>query len=144
MWLPLSLLIQKTIIMAGKTGTVLAVLAGAAVGAAIGILFAPDQGTNTRRKIKDGYGQKRDELKDKISELTEQLKGRLGTSKEGLEAGFDKLVASVEEKKDDIISTLERKLEELKSKGATASHTADEATTGGKTAASKGATGAAI
>lgn len=100
--------------MAGKTGTVLAVLAGAAVGAAIGILFAPDEGAKTRKKIKDGYDTKRDELKDKMAELSEQLKGKLGTSKEGLEAGFDKLVASVEEKKDDIVATLERKLQELK------------------------------
>ena len=100
--------------MAGKTSTVLAVLAGAAVGAAIGILFAPDEGAKTRRKIKDGYDTKRDELKDKISELSEQLKGKLGTSKADLESGIDRLVASVEEKKDDIVYTLERKLQELK------------------------------
>ena len=30
---------------------VLGILAGAAVGALIGVLFAPDKGTNTRRKI---------------------------------------------------------------------------------------------
>lgn len=103
--------------MAGKTGTIVAVLAGAAIGAAIGILFAPDEGAKTRRKIRDGYGQKRDEIKDKLHEISEQVKSKMGFSKADLESGFDKLVSSVEDKKADIIATLERKLEELK-KGA--------------------------
>lgn len=104
--------------MAGKTGTIVAVLAGAAIGAGLGILFAPDEGTKTRRKIKEGYGTKRDELKDKLSELTEQVKSRFGTSRADLESSLDHLVTSVEEKKDDIIATLERKLEQLKSESA--------------------------
>jgi len=100
--------------MAGKTGTLVAVLAGAAIGAGLGILFAPDQGANTRRKIKEGYGTKKDELKEKITELTEQLKNKIGSSKADLESQFDHLVANVESEKDDIINTLERKLEQLK------------------------------
>jgi gas vesicle protein len=54
--------------MTGKTGTLVAVLAGAAIGAGLGILFAPDQGANTRRKIREGYGTKKGELKDKLNE----------------------------------------------------------------------------
>ena len=33
---------------------ILALLAGAAIGVGLGILFAPDKGTKTREKIKDG------------------------------------------------------------------------------------------
>ncbi|MGD5271784.1 YtxH domain-containing protein, partial [Xanthomonas citri pv. citri] len=71
----------KLNIMAGKTGTIVAVLAGAAVGAAIGILFAPDEGAKTRKKIKDAAGAKTDELKDKLSELTETVKSKFGFAK---------------------------------------------------------------
>lgn len=107
--------------MAGKTGTLAAVFAGAAIGAAIGILFAPEQGTATRRKLKDGYGTRKDGLMNRFNDISGQVKNKFGHSKEDLETGFDRLIANVEEKKDDIITTLEKKLENLKSASAKAS-----------------------
>jgi gas vesicle protein len=100
--------------MAGKTGTIVAVLAGAAVGAAIGILFAPDSGSKTRKKIKDGVSTKADEIKDKLAELTETVKGKFGAAKQDLESSLDHLVTNAKDEADDVIGTLERKLEELK------------------------------
>jgi gas vesicle protein len=111
---------KKQYIMAGKTGTVVAVLAGAAIGAALGILFAPDEGSKTRKKIKDGVGAKRDELKDKLQELTETVKSKFGGAKQDLESSLDNLVSNVEGKADDVISMLEKKLEELKKGAASA------------------------
>ncbi|AXG73665.1 YtxH domain-containing protein [Flavobacterium arcticum] len=100
--------------MSGKTDTLVAMVAGAAIGAVVGILFAPDEGSKTRKRIKEGYDSKKDELHDKLHELSEQVKGKFGSSKEDLEVGIDRLVANVEEKTDDVIATLEKKLQELK------------------------------
>lgn len=47
------------------------IAAGAAVGAAFGILYAPDKGTETRRKI----SQRGEELKDNLKHKFENVKG---------------------------------------------------------------------
>lgn len=101
--------------MAGKTSTIVAVLAGAAVGAALGVLFAPDEGKKTRKKIKDGATQKADEFKHKLGDFTENVKSKFGYATQDIEAGLDKLVSNVEDKAEEVIATLEKKLDELKS-----------------------------
>ena len=49
--------------MSNNTGnTLLALLTGAAIGAGVGILFAPDKGSKTRGKIKEGYNDAQKDL----------------------------------------------------------------------------------
>jgi gas vesicle protein len=69
--------------------SLLALLTGALIGAGIGILYAPDRGTKTREKIKDGFQDAKDDLKQKLDEVSEQLKSKLTHSKDNLEDSFE-------------------------------------------------------
>ena len=61
-----------------NTSKVLVTLAsGVALGAALGILFAPDKGTETRKKIKNKSKKLADDVKHKYEDLKGSLKGKV-------------------------------------------------------------------
>jgi gas vesicle protein len=63
----------KEIIM-NNTGKILtAVAAGVVAGAVLGILFAPDKGSETRKKIRKKGEDVADELKDKFEKVKEKF-----------------------------------------------------------------------
>lgn len=60
-----------------STGKVLlGVVAGLAAGALLGILFAPEKGSDTRRLIKRKSEDLADELKDKFEDFLETVSGK--------------------------------------------------------------------
>ncbi len=66
-------------------GKVLAsVLAGVVAGAILGILFAPDKGIETRRKIAEKGSDLADSLKDKYAEIADSVSEKYDNAKQKL------------------------------------------------------------
>ncbi len=91
-----------------------AVLAGAAVGATMGVLMAPNEGKETRKKLSDGFRSTADDMNTKVDDIKQRVQGFVNHQKEDFNTSFDKLVNKADHKKDDVIAALERKLAELK------------------------------
>ncbi|MBC5839323.1 YtxH domain-containing protein [Flavobacterium muglaense] len=105
--------------MSNNTSTTLiAILTGAAIGAGLGILFAPDKGSKTRGKIKEGYKDASKDLKFKFDDLSGEMKQKLKSAKLDLEETYVDLLSDMSHKTEDVISFLEIKLAELKEQNA--------------------------
>ena len=105
--------------MSNNSGnTLLAFLTGAAIGAGIGILLAPEKGSITREKIKYGFEDVKNELKYKLENVSLEMKDKFSGAKFDLEETYQELVSNMSYKTEDVISFLEEKLAELKLQNA--------------------------
>ncbi|WP_224485337.1 YtxH domain-containing protein [Robertkochia aurantiaca] len=105
--------------MSNNTGnTVLALLTGAAIGAGLGILYAPDRGDETRRKISKNAKKAQKDLERTLKQTTDEIKHLASSAKMTFDDKLDHTIESASYKADDVIDTLERKLAELKAKNA--------------------------
>lgn len=102
--------------MSDSSNTILGILAGTAIGAAIGILFAPDKGTATRRKLVEQSNTLVDNVASESERLKNQVVDTFTAKKESLDERVESLVSSASYKTEDVITSLEKKLKELKAK----------------------------
>lgn len=102
--------------MSNEGNTVLGILAGTAIGAVLGILFAPDKGTNTRKKIADQAVATQESLTESAMEIKDRVSDSLINGKETLETRVESLVSDASYKTEDVISSLENQLKALKAK----------------------------
>ena len=98
--------------------TLAALLVGAAIGAGVGILFAPDEGKKTRKRIRKSLEGVSDNLRDRLTHLNEDLKEKELKFKGTLEENVEKLLSKSSYKAEELINALERKLEDLKKANA--------------------------
>ena len=110
------ILIQKTNTMNNNSNTLLGILAGTAIGATLGILFAPDRGSNTRQKIADKAAATRDSHTETALDLRDKAAQTVATKRENLDTQLESIVSDVSHKTEDVITSLEKKLAELKTK----------------------------
>jgi len=66
-------------------------LAGAAIGGALGILLAPDKGTETRKKILE----KSNDLGDSLSDFSDTIKDKFNEVVDGVKGNFNKTKSSM-------------------------------------------------
>ncbi|HLU81246.1 MAG TPA: YtxH domain-containing protein [Flavobacteriaceae bacterium] len=104
--------------MENTGSTLVALLTGAIVGAGIAILYAPDKGENTRRRLNDEAKKAKDRLDKQFTETSNRLGERARRARASFDSRLDETLNSASHKADDIIDALESKLEELRAKNA--------------------------
>ncbi len=111
--------------MSDRLGSTLAaILTGAVVGVGIGILFAPDEGKKTRRKIKRSFDQSKEELEHKFEDLKKKVKHMSSKKSNDLQETIEDLIHTSDKKREDIIALLEHELAALKKQGKELAETA--------------------
>jgi gas vesicle protein len=87
----------------------LGVLAGIGAGAMVGILFAPDKGTRTRKKILTKGEDYADGLKEKFDDFLDNMTEQFGSAKQDAEVSVAKGKTKFEEFKKEAKQAIDHK-----------------------------------
>lgn len=104
--------------MSKSSNTLLALVLGGAIGAAAGILYAPDKGEKTRKDLSKKAKKQQDKLTKQLKETQAALVDNAQKAKLTFEEKLNDTISTASYKADDVISTLETKLADLRAKNA--------------------------
>ncbi len=105
--------------MASNTGqTLIALLTGAAIGAGLGILYAPDKGSKTRDRLSKEAKKAQKQLNKQYQETSSNLTERAQRARISFEQKLNETLSSASFKADDILLAMEDKLEALRRQNA--------------------------
>lgn len=98
--------------MSRTTSTLIAFLAGAATGAVLGILYAPDKGTNTRDKLSFQL----DKYKGKLQGLLDDLMEGKGFVESEAKSEGERLISDAKEKAERLLDDVDELIGQIRKK----------------------------
>jgi gas vesicle protein len=91
---------------------IVAFLAGAALGAGLALLFAPQSGEETRKKIKDVSGKMADDIKDNYDKLSKEAKKSVEQVKIATEKAVEHVKGFVDGARDGLKKEIKEELKQ--------------------------------
>jgi gas vesicle protein len=104
--------------MANTGSTLLALVTGAAIGAAVGLLYAPNSGDITREKLSKDAKKAQEKFNKRYAAASSNLTTKAKKAKIDFETRLDETLSSASYKADDILAAMESKLEDLRKQNA--------------------------
>lgn len=104
--------------MAKTENTLVALVAGAAIGVAAGLLYAPESGEKTRKKLKKKADKAQKDIQNQAQAAYDTISSKASEYKGTLDDRLETALSSASYKADDAIVSLERKLEQLRAQNA--------------------------
>ncbi|TVZ52640.1 YtxH domain-containing protein [Dokdonia sp. Hel_I_53] len=100
--------------MSKSGNTLLALVLGGAIGAAAGVLYAPEKGVKTRKDLSKKARKEQEKLVQQLKETRSSLATNAEKAKLTFEEKLNETINTASHKADDVIGTLESKLADLR------------------------------